>query len=172
MDWGLIGSNALEAAIGADMVIYCLAAIGLNVHFGYAGLLNFGQAAFVAVAAYGLATMVATFGLSFWLGISVGLVAVIVLAVLLGVPTLRLRADYLAIVTLAAAEIVRLTFRSVTLRDTFGGSACRASPAASSPSAPTAAGSTWGPSRSAPGRAGASRSAGHSSSWPACSCGR
>jgi neutral amino acid transport system permease protein len=122
MDWGLIGSNALEAAIGADMVIYCLAAIGLNVHFGYAGLLNFGQAAFVAVAAYGLATMVATFGLSFWLGISVGLVAVIVLAVLLGVPTLRLRADYLAIVTLAAAEIVRLTFRSVTLRDTFGGS--------------------------------------------------
>ena len=122
MDWGLILSNALEASIGADMVIYCLAAIGLNVHFGYAGLLNFGQAAFVAVAAYGLATMVATFGLSFWLGISVGLVAVIVLALLLGIPTLRLRADYLAIVTLAAAEIVRLTFRSVTLRDTFGGS--------------------------------------------------
>ena len=46
----------------------------------------------------------------------------IVLALLLGIPTLRLRADYLAIVTLASAEIVRLTFRSVTLRDTFGGS--------------------------------------------------
>jgi len=122
MDWGLILSNALEASIGADMVIYCLAAIGLNVHFGYAGLLNFGQAAFVAVSAYGLATMVATFGLSFWLGITIGLVAVVVLALLLGIPTLRLRADYLAIVTLAAAEIVRLTFRSVTLRDTFGGS--------------------------------------------------
>jgi branched-chain amino acid transport system permease protein len=122
MDWGLVFSNALEAAIGADMVIYCLAAIGLNVHFGYAGLLNFGQAAFVAVAAYGLATMVATFGAPFWVGISVGLVAVVVLALLLGIPTLRLRADYLAIVTLAAAEIVRLTFRSVTLRDTFGGS--------------------------------------------------
>lgn len=122
MNWGLIFSNALEASIGADMIIYCLAAIGLNIHFGYAGLLNFGQAAFVAVAAYGLATMVATFGVSFWLGISVGLVAVIVLTFLLGIPTLRLRADYLAIVTLAAAEIVRLTFRSVTLRETFGGS--------------------------------------------------
>jgi branched-chain amino acid transport system permease protein len=122
MDWGLVFSNALEAAIGADMVVYCLAAIGLNVQFGYAGLLNFGQAAFVAVAAYGLASMVATFGAPFWLGITVGLVAVVVIALLLGVPTLRLRADYLAIVTLAAAEIVRLTFRSVSLRDTFGGS--------------------------------------------------
>jgi branched-chain amino acid transport system permease protein len=118
MDWGLV----LEAAIGSDMIIYCLAAIGLNVQFGYAGLLNFGQAAFVAVAAYGLATMVATFGAPFWVGITVGLAAVVVLALLLGIPTLRLRADYLAIVTLAAAEIVRLTFRSVTLRDTFGGS--------------------------------------------------
>jgi neutral amino acid transport system permease protein len=122
MDFVLIFSNALEAAIGADMVIYCLAAIGLNVQFGYAGLLNFGQAAFVAVSAYGLATMVATFGAPFWVGISIGLAAVVVLSLLLGIPTLRLRADYLAIVTLAAAEIVRLTFRSVTLRDTFGGS--------------------------------------------------
>jgi branched-chain amino acid transport system permease protein len=122
MDWARIIANALEAAIGADMVIYCLAAIGLNVQFGYAGLLNFGQAAFVAVAGYGLATMVATFGAPFWVGITVGLVAVVILAFLLGIPTLRLRADYLAIVTLAAAEIIRLTFRSVTLRDTFGGS--------------------------------------------------
>lgn len=122
VDWELIGSNALQAALGTDMIIYCLAAIGLNVHFGYAGLLNFGQAAFVAVSAYGLATMVATFGLSFWLGIAVGIVAVIVLALLMGIPTLRLRADYLAIVTLAVAEIVRISLRSVTLRDTFGGS--------------------------------------------------
>ncbi len=122
MNWLSIFSNTLEAAIGTDMIIYCLAAIGLNVQFGYGGLLNFGQAAFVGVAAYGLATSVATLGLSFWTGIAVGLGAVVVLAVLLGIPTLRLRADYLAIVTLAAAEIIRLTFRSVTLRDTFGGS--------------------------------------------------
>lgn len=122
MDWLGILNNAVEAAIGTDMIIYCLAAIGLNVQFGYAGLLNFGQAAFVGIAAYGLATTVATFGLPFWLGIAVGLLATVILAVLLGIPTLRLRADYLAIVTLAAAEIIRLVFRSVTLRDTFGGS--------------------------------------------------
>ena len=53
-------------------VIFALAAIGLNVHFGYTGLLNFGQAAFLAVAAYGLGVTVATLGLPFWLGIIVG----------------------------------------------------------------------------------------------------
>ena len=66
--------------------------------------------------------MVATYGLPFWVGIVVGLVGAVVLALLLGVPTLRLRADYLAIVTIAAAEIVRLIARSVTFADIFGGS--------------------------------------------------
>jgi neutral amino acid transport system permease protein len=122
MDWSNVTGDALRALVGSEAVVFTLAAIGLNVHFGYTGLLNFGQAAFLAVAAYGLATTVVTFGLSFWLGILVGFAGVIVLAVLLGVPTLRLRADYLAIVTIAAAEIIRLIFRSVTLRDTFGGS--------------------------------------------------
>ena len=96
--------------------MYALAAIGLNIHFGYTGLLNFGQAAFLAVAAYGLAITVATFGLPFWIGILVGFAGAVLLALLLGIPTLRLRADYLAIVTIAAAEIVRLIFRSVALQ--------------------------------------------------------
>jgi neutral amino acid transport system permease protein len=122
VEWGRILSDALQALVGAEAIIYGLAAVGLNVQFGYAGLLNFGQAAFVAVAAYGLATTVATFGLPFGLGIVIGLLGVVLLALLLGIPTLRLRADYLAIVTLAAAEIVRLCFRSVTLREIFGGS--------------------------------------------------
>ena len=52
----------------------------------------------------------------------IGIAAAILLALLLGLPTLRLRADYLAIVTIAAAEIIRLLVRSVTLRDIFGGS--------------------------------------------------
>lgn len=115
MDWGLIITNALRAAVGLDTVIFALAAIGLNVHFGYTGLLNFGQAAFLGVAAYGLAITVATFGLPTLLGLAIGLAAAVVLALLLGAPALRLRADYLAIVTLAAAEIVRLLVRSVTL---------------------------------------------------------
>jgi branched-chain amino acid transport system permease protein len=122
MDWGTILSNTLTAFIGVEAVVYALAAIGLNVHFGYTGLLNFGQAGFLAVAAFGLATSVATFGLPFWVGIGVGVLAAIVLALLLGAPTLRLRADYLAIVTIAAAEIIRLVLRSVTFKDTFGGS--------------------------------------------------
>ncbi len=75
----------------------------------------------MAVAGYALASIVATWGLSFWLGIVVGLALTVVLALLLGVPTLRLRADYLAIVTIAAAEIIRQTVGSVTLLDYFGG---------------------------------------------------
>jgi len=122
MDWVNILSNGVESFFGVEAVIYALAAIGLNVHFGYTGLLNFGQAAFLGVAAYGLATTIATFGLPFFLGVAIGLVGAVILALLLGVPTLRLRADYLAIVTIAAAEIVRLIFRSVTLRNVFGGS--------------------------------------------------
>ena len=122
MDFNLILNQSITQGLGIQAVIFALAAIGLNVHFGYTGLLNFGQAGFLAVAAYGLGVTVATLGMSFWLGIVVGLLAAVVFALLLGVPTLRLRADYLAIVTIAAAEIIRLTARSVTLRDTFGGS--------------------------------------------------
>jgi branched-chain amino acid transport system permease protein len=121
MDWGSIISNALQSAVGPDAIVFALAAIGLNVHFGYTGLLNFGQAGFMAVAGYGMASIVATFGLSFWLGIAVGLAATVVLALLLGVPTLRLRADYLAIVTIAASEIIRLFLGSVTMSEYFGG---------------------------------------------------
>jgi neutral amino acid transport system permease protein len=121
MDWGRILANGLSAFIGVDAVYFALAAIGLNVHFGYTGLLNFGQAAFLAVGAYGMAVTVATFGLSFWLGIAIGIGLAVILALLLGVPTLRLRADYLAIVTIAAAEIVRLIARSVTLEKQLGG---------------------------------------------------
>jgi len=122
MDWGNIIANALRAGIGLDTIIYALAAIGLNVHFGYTGLLNFGQAAFLAVAAYGVAITVAIAGLPFFLGIVFGLLGAVLLALLLGVPTLRLRADYLAIVTIAAAEIFRLIVRSASLRDQTGGS--------------------------------------------------
>ena len=121
MDWGYIFTASATAAVGFLGIVYCLGAMGINIQFGYTGLLNFGEAAFLAVGAYGLATMVATFGLPFWVGIATGMAGAIVLALLLGVPTLRLRADYLAIVTIAASEIVRLMFRSLTLRDTFGG---------------------------------------------------
>jgi len=121
MDWHAIFSQSLQQGLGPVAAVYCLAAIGLNVHFGYTGLLNFGQAGFMAVGGYAVSSFVATWGLSFWLGCLVGLGAAAVLALLLGVPTLRLRADYLAIVTIAAAEIIRQTIGSVTLLKLFGG---------------------------------------------------
>jgi branched-chain amino acid transport system permease protein len=122
MDWQFVFSQALTQAIGPTMLVYALGAIGLNLQFGYTGLLNFGQAAFAAMGAYGLAMAVVAFDLPFWWGIAIGLAAAIVMALLLGIPTLRLRADYLAIVTIAAAEIVRRLARATVWSDTTGGS--------------------------------------------------
>lgn len=122
MNWAGIFENAVRAAVGDFAAVFALAAIGLNVHFGYTGLLNFGQVGFMAVGAYGIAVSVTYLGVSLWVGLLAGLAASVVLALLLGLPTLRLRADYLAIVTIAAAEIIRLTFRSVSLREYTGGS--------------------------------------------------
>ena len=122
MDWELIFENTIRAAFTKDAIVYALAGIGLNIHFGYTGLLNFGQAAFVALGAYGTAVTVEYFNQSMWLGAFVGLLAAAIFALLLGVPTLRLRADYLAIVTIAAAESLRLILRSTTFTPIFGGS--------------------------------------------------
>jgi ABC-type branched-subunit amino acid transport system permease subunit len=115
MDWGAIIENTLRGLIGESFIYFALAAIGLNVHFGYAGLLNFGQAVFMAAGAYGLAVAVTSLGWSFWIGVPLGLVVCpLLLAALMGIPTLRLRADYLAIVTIAVAEMFRIIFRSPT----------------------------------------------------------
>ncbi len=121
MNWDQIIEFSLRSAFGSDAIVYAMAAIGLNIHFGYTGLLNFGQAGFMAVGGYGIAASVTTFGLSFWVAVPIGILAAIVFALLLGAPTLRLRADYLAIVTIAAAEIIRIVVGSVTLQEYFGG---------------------------------------------------
>jgi ABC-type branched-subunit amino acid transport system permease subunit len=121
MDFQNLLSLSLQQALGPTAVIYALAAIGLNVHFGYTGLLNFGQAGFMMVAGYAFVSMTTIWGLSLWLGVVVGFVLTILLALLLGIPTLRLRADYLAIVTIAAAEIIRQTIGAAAFSETFGG---------------------------------------------------
>ena len=122
MDWGSIIENSLRAAVGLEAVAFVLAAIGLNLHFGYTGLLNFGQVGFMAVGAYSIAITVNELDLSMWAGLPIGIVAATIFALLLGIPTLRLRADYLAIVTIAAGEIFRLVVRAASLRDYTGGS--------------------------------------------------
>jgi neutral amino acid transport system permease protein len=111
MDWGFIIERTMSAAIGPEVMVFALAAIGLNVHFGYAGLLNFGQVGFLAAGAYGLGMTVYWLNLNFWVGIPIGIAYALVLALILGLPTLRLRADYLAIVTIASSETIRLFVR-------------------------------------------------------------
>lgn len=120
MDWAFVFSQSLTQALGITAIIYCLAAVGLNLQFGYTGLLNFGVVAFVASGAYAVGVIVLTFDLSLWLAILVGIGISVLLSLLLGIPTLRLRADYLAIVTIAASELLRLTVRTV-FKDTLGG---------------------------------------------------
>ena len=122
MDFLFITQQTLSATIGVNTIIFALAAIGLNMHFGYTGLLNFGQAGFLAIGAYSVAVPVISFGLPLWVAFLIGIFNSVIFALLLGVPTLRLRADYLAIVTIAAAEIVRQIARSATFNSTLGGS--------------------------------------------------
>ncbi len=122
MDFGVIFNNTFNALLNAEALYLALAALGLNIHFGYTGLLNFGQVGFLTVGAYGLGVGVTYLGLSFGLSILLGLGLAVLLALLLGVPTLRLRADYLAIVTIASSEVLRLVARSATMRDVTGGS--------------------------------------------------
>src|SRR3954469_7713598 len=112
---------AVKAALGFQAIFFALLAIGINVQFGYTGLLNFGQIAFAMLGGFGIAVSVSQWGLNFWVGVMVGLVAAVVLALLLGLPTLRLRADYLAIATIATAEGLRLLFRSVSATPVTGG---------------------------------------------------
>src|SRR5918993_1935784 len=121
MDWNDLLTGSLQQGLGATAAVYCLAAIGLNIHFGYTGLLNFGQAGFMMIAGYSMVTMSTIWGQSLWLGVLVGVVLTILFALLLGVPTLRLRADYLAIVTIAAAEIVRQVISAAKFSDDLGG---------------------------------------------------
>jgi branched-chain amino acid transport system permease protein len=122
MDFGVIFNNTFNSLLNAEALYLALAALGLNIHFGYTGLLNFGQVGFLTVGAYGLGVGVTYLDLPFGFAVLLGLALSVLLAVLLGIPTLRLRADYLAIVTIASSEVLRLVARSASLRDVTGGS--------------------------------------------------
>ena len=105
--------NAMvRTAVDPQTAAVAIAVIGLNIHFGYTGLLNIGQSAFMLLGAYGFAISI-TQGLPLAVAIIVGLMVAFVFALVLGVPTLKLRGDYLAIVTISAAEIIRYVGRSV-----------------------------------------------------------
>jgi branched-chain amino acid transport system permease protein len=122
MDWGDIISNALRAGVSREAAVFAIAAMGLNIQFGFTGLLNFGQVGFMAIGAYGVGISITYYGWNPVVALIVGILCCIGLALILGLPALRLRADYLAIVTIAASEIIRTVMRSVSLRDFSGGS--------------------------------------------------
>lgn len=106
----LISSYHLDVMILAG--IYTILALGLNIIVGFTGLLNLGFVAFYAIGAYIYGLLVVKFGFSFWQALPVSLVCTTASGFLLAMPALRLRGDYLAIVTLGFGEIVRLVLNN------------------------------------------------------------
>ncbi|HTK23786.1 MAG TPA: branched-chain amino acid ABC transporter permease [Gaiella sp.] len=103
----VLSSGEFWAFVGVMAGIYTLFTLGLQVQFGLAGLLNFGQVGFMAIGAYTMAILVVKQGWSMWLATPLAVVVAAAAGVLVGLPTLRLRGDYFAIVTIAFSEIVR-----------------------------------------------------------------
>jgi len=93
---------------GIQILIYVMLGWGLNIVVGLAGLLDLGYVAFYAVGAYSYALLSTTFGLSFWICLPLAGILAAFWGMILGFPVLRLRGDYLAIVTLAFGEIIRM----------------------------------------------------------------
>jgi ABC-type branched-subunit amino acid transport system permease subunit len=102
-----IASFGFWSFVGIVAGIYTLFALGVQVQFGFAGLLNFGQVAFMGIGAYTMAILVVKEDLNIWLAAACGVALAILAGLLLGLPTLRLRADYFAITTIAFSEILR-----------------------------------------------------------------
>jgi branched-chain amino acid transport system permease protein len=105
---GFQGSLKWVDNFGIQILIYVMLGWGLNIVVGLAGLLDLGYVAFYAVGAYSYALLSSHFGLSFWILLPMAGIFAALWGILLGFPVLRLRGDYLAIVTLAFGEIIRL----------------------------------------------------------------
>lgn len=116
-----IFGSVIRSAVEPQTAAVAVAVIGLNLHFGFTGLLNIGQAGFMLLGAYGFAIALMR-GMPLPVAILVGIAAAAVFALLLGIPTLKLRGDYLAIVTISAAEILRYVGRLSQLTNWTGGS--------------------------------------------------
>lgn len=101
-----------QVNIMTTALIYVMLGLGLNIEVGLAGLLDLGYVAFYAVGAYSYALLNYHFGLGFWAALPVGACLAAFAGLLVGFPVLRLRGDYLAIVTLAFAEIIRLVLEN------------------------------------------------------------
>jgi branched-chain amino acid transport system permease protein len=111
-------------SVGILAGTYTIFALGLQINVGYTGIINFGQAGFMAVGAYSMAILT-TGGpdgdgfINFWLSLPLAVLITIAFGLLVGLPSLRLRADYFAIATIAFAEAVRLF--AINARSLTGG---------------------------------------------------
>ena len=106
-------------SVGVLAGIYAIVALGLQLNTGFTGIVNFGMAAFMAIGAYTMAILVIKAGFSFWLSLPLAVGTSMLFGVIVGLPSLRLRADYFAIATIAMAEVVRLIAQNA--RDLTGG---------------------------------------------------
>ncbi|MCQ4634464.1 high-affinity branched-chain amino acid ABC transporter permease LivM [Shinella lacus] len=122
MLFGVQGSLKWVDNFGIQILIYVMLAWGLNIVVGLAGLLDLGYVAFYAVGAYSYALLSQQFGFSFWVLLPLAGILAAFWGMILGFPVLRLKGDYLAIVTLAFGEIIRLVLINWTevTKGTFG----------------------------------------------------
>jgi len=113
----LTGIGTFWVRITNLAILFCLLALGLNIVVGFAGLLDLGYIAFYAVGAYVYALLASphfNIHLPFWVILPIGAAVACVFGVLLGAPTLKLRGDYLAIVTLGFGEIIRIFLNNLS----------------------------------------------------------
>ncbi len=110
-----INASPYVISILTSAMIYVMLALGLNVVVGYAGLLDLGYIAFFAVGAYTSGILTTEFGFTMVAAIPVTIAACILAGIIIGGPTLRLRSDYLAIVTLGFGEIIRITANNLDI---------------------------------------------------------
>lgn len=111
--WPFFGSRG-AVDIATLILIYVMLGLGLNIVVGLAGLLDLGYVGFYAVGAYTYALLAHYYGLGFWICLPIAGMMSALFGFLLGFPVLRLRGDYLAIVTLGFGEIIRLLLRNLT----------------------------------------------------------
>ena len=109
----LLDRNAYHLDLAVTVGIYVLLAMGLNVAVGFTGLLNLGYAAFFAIGAYTYALLNLNFHVPFWAGLPLAGLAAALFGLIIGLPSIRVRGDYLAITTLGFGEIVRIAFNNL-----------------------------------------------------------
>jgi branched-chain amino acid transport system permease protein len=138
VNWGLLGlflliwpqiAGPVLSDVTNTVGLYILMGLGLNIVVGYAGLLDLGYVAFYALGAFTMGVLTTTGGeiffdvrLSFWEAFPFAVIVAVLAGVVLGIPVLKIRGDYLAIITLGFGEIIRIMFLSDFLKPYFGGS--------------------------------------------------